>query len=254
MDLVQSPERKSAALPGIPLYKVSQNLYYVREANEFHSWKTVTIIFNGLFSVLLFGTIIVSIMILMFSDASQKSSIKRLVDSKVIVIKALLAQPFVNEDTRSGFSRSLQIFSISLFGAFIMWHFEGILISFLSVKSAKIPVHSLKDLQFGRDFKIYSLKGGMPYSEFLKWSKDEAAKWKEEAFKHSIDIYSYEYKDELATIEKIMKNKDPNSALMTGSGGFSKILEKSEWKAMFCKSYDIVFLAPRFNLIIEPKS
>lgn len=89
--------------------------------------------------------------------------------------KSLFSQSFDEDQfnfAQHKWSKRLQVFSISLLGAFLFWCFSGVLTSLLAIPSSNVPLKSLDDLNSRSDLKIIVKKSsGFILSYIYKWSR-----------------------------------------------------------------------------------
>lgn len=184
LDLTQ--QRMEVVKPG---YVSGQTVNYLIFNRKFQGsslpWYTILQVFDKAVYILL--TVIILVLSLFLALMSiNEGFLSQYLLAFVSSVKAILGQSFGDEmlleKPKFKLSKSIQIFSISILGAFVFWCFSGVLISLLTVPSVNVPLKSLDDLD-GSPNKLYTYSAGSTASYIYKWS-DSSAKRKKIFNKH----------------------------------------------------------------------
>ena len=200
--------------PGFGMRITRHNTVYSRRAlGSQKSWFAMFEVFNTLSWVtvgITYGFLTVIVV-----SFCQNFSISTLGWSFITIGKTYFGNPFDTEKLNKNLKNSKYfiIFSITIMGTMIYWHFTGLLISLLAVPSATFPLKSLNELSSKQKFKLISGKSWSAASTLLEWSGNNA-KTKSAYENFVVPNYFITLKELQGAAQRISQEKDPNQALL----------------------------------------
>ena len=234
-------ERMEVIEVGYPLITSTENFYYSNNSIKITSWTALFQVFSKYSWILILSTLMFLIFLLtgvLAAIFQRELSLVSLAWSFVAIIKTFFANSvnlaiIKKADSSQGWL--ILISSISLLGAFIYWHFTGILVSMLAVPSQnKDLIKSFDDLLIKKNVKVKMYGGGLYLSFAKNWMKDDSKK--QSAFEKSIAPYTYPDLTDIGEhLQDLIDRPDPNFSFLIDDFWIQHAIAMSEGNLKICQ-------------------
>ena len=216
--------------PGFGFKRTETYFVYSRKASESISCWAILAVFD-LKTWTLIGIFFFILLLILTSSFGKQIGLNSFTWSIVVLIKALLAQSldmkFIERISKAKQSKYIMIWSISLLGGILFWHFEGVLISLLTVPSNSPVIEKLDDLRSKQSFVLHYLKSGYMETSTNNWARENSVH--REIYERFIVPNGKMSEEKFIEAIKAMPEKnDPNEALLVSKSGFESMLRKGK--------------------------
>ena len=172
----QTESRKNVVSPGFAFDKTRTLMYYEKHELDSFEWNAILTVFSIDIYVGISVTVTLILLCMALNTTKKRDLLYTFLFGMIASFKALLGQSFDEKpfEKRSKFkwTRSLQFFLLSIFGALTFWSYSGVLISALAFPLTSHPIQSLDDLKnVQSNFKLVVNKGGFRNNIVNEWSK-----------------------------------------------------------------------------------